>query len=125
VCPHCIEPISRFDHFCPHCTRPVTAHASTDPLGQVFAQGSAYRRAAWGESPPRLVIVLGIWFIFAPPLVVQLSALTAFAVSLVVAGQVPDNWSGAPIFVGGNAFVEPNVIAIAIPSLVLGPPSAP
>jgi len=45
VCPHCIEPISRFDHFCPHCGGPVTAHASIDPLGQVFAAGRAYQNA--------------------------------------------------------------------------------
>lgn len=55
VCPHCIEPINRFDHFCPHCGGPVTAHASIDPLGQVFAAGRAYQNATGAndrQSPP-------------------------------------------------------------------------
>ena len=64
VCPHCIEPIGQFDHFCSHCDRPVTTHASTDPLGQVYASGHAYRNATSGR--PKLIVVLGIWLIFGP-----------------------------------------------------------
>jgi hypothetical protein len=61
VCPHCIAPIGRFDHFCPRCGGPVTAHASNDPLGQVFSVGRAYRKAS---ETPRLIVVIGIWLIF-------------------------------------------------------------
>lgn len=65
VCPHCVEPITRFDHFCPHGGGPVTAHASTDPLGQVFASGRAYQNAA--KSTRRLVVI-GMWLILGPQL---------------------------------------------------------
>ncbi|NJL32226.1 MAG: hypothetical protein HC898_11760 [Phycisphaerales bacterium] len=63
VCPHCIEPIGRFDHFCPHCARPVSAHASIDPMGQVFSAGQAYQNAT---DNPRLIVVVGMWLIFGP-----------------------------------------------------------
>ena len=64
TCPHCAEPIDRLDHFCPSCTNPVTAHASMDPLGQVYAVGRAYYHAVSGRT--RLIIVLGMWLIFGP-----------------------------------------------------------
>lgn len=64
ICPHCAEPIGEFDHFCPSCANPVTAHASIDPLGQVYSAGRAYYRAVSGR--PKLVIVLGMWLILGP-----------------------------------------------------------
>ena len=75
VCPHCIQPIGRFDHFCPHCGGPVTAHASIDPLGQVYAAGHGYRSATSGR--PRFVVLLGMWLIFGPQLAVFLYVLCA------------------------------------------------
>lgn len=63
LCPHCVKPIGPFDHFCPHCNGPVTAHASVDPVGQVFAAGHAYQNAT---SKPKLIIVIGMWLIFSP-----------------------------------------------------------
>lgn len=63
VCPHCIEPIGRFDHFCPHCSKPVTTHASIDPMGQVYSAGQAYQNAT---EKPRLMVVVGMWLIFGP-----------------------------------------------------------
>ena len=62
ICPHCARPIGRFDHFCPSCRGPVTAHASIDPLGQVYAAGHGYRRATSGR--PKLIVLLGMWLIF-------------------------------------------------------------
>lgn len=69
LCPHCIEPIGPFDHFCPACGRPITGHASTDPLGQVFAAGEAYRSAI-DRAPRRPIVLVGMWLIFAPSIVV-------------------------------------------------------
>ncbi|MEX0774250.1 MAG: hypothetical protein WD042_00910 [Phycisphaeraceae bacterium] len=77
LCPHCIEPIERFDHFCPHCGGPVTAHATMDPMGQIFASGYVYRRAVSADRP-RFIVVLGMWLIFGPqllPLIIFLLAL--------------------------------------------------
>ncbi|MCC6680712.1 MAG: hypothetical protein IT445_07400 [Phycisphaeraceae bacterium] len=65
LCPHCVKPIARFDHFCPHCGGPVTAHAAIDPLSQVYAQGYAYRQATT-INQPKFIVVLGIWLIFGP-----------------------------------------------------------
>lgn len=63
LCPHCLEPIERFDHFCRQCGAPITSHAAIDPLGQVFAAGHIYRNAT-SSRPPRIVF-LGMWLIFA------------------------------------------------------------
>ncbi len=64
VCPHCLEPIERFDHFCPHCGGPVTAHASIDPLGRIYAAGRAYQRAT--SVCNHWIVLLGMWPIFGP-----------------------------------------------------------
>lgn len=49
----------------------MTAHGAIDPLGQVFAAGNAYRNAT-SQARPKLIIVLGMWLIFAPQIVVLL-----------------------------------------------------
>lgn len=63
LCPHCLQPIPT-DHFCPKCCGPVSAHASIDPLGQVYSAGRAYQRAMSGK--PRLVVLVAMWLIFGP-----------------------------------------------------------
>jgi hypothetical protein len=82
LCPHCLKGINRFDHFCPHCGGPVTAHASVDPFGQVFSAGRAYQRAAT-SSRPRLIVVLGVWLIFAPQLVILLVGVVQIVLDMV------------------------------------------
>ena len=80
LCPHCAKPIGPFDHFCPHCAAPVTAHASIDPLGQVYAAGHGYWRATSGR--PKFIVLLGMWLIFGPqiPLLLFLSVLTLLGI---------------------------------------------
>lgn len=74
LCPHCIEPIGTFDHFCPHCGKPITAHASTDPFGQIFSTGRLYYNAVHTHRPRR-VIVIGIWLIFGPSILTLTAAI--------------------------------------------------
>lgn len=81
LCPHCLAPVGRFDHFCPKCARPITAHAATDPFGQVLSAGAVYRGAV--DSAPRFVIVLGMWLIFAPGVVVA-SLMTLGAIGSLI-----------------------------------------
>ncbi|MEQ9460847.1 MAG: hypothetical protein RIG82_07840 [Phycisphaeraceae bacterium] len=81
LCPHCLAAVGRFDHFCPECARPITAHASTGPLEQVYAAGSAYRGAVDGS--PRFVVVLGLWLVFAPGIVVSCLMTLAAAGALM------------------------------------------
>ena len=74
VCPHCLKPVQRFDHFCPHCAGPVTAIASFDPMGQIYSAGRAYRLAAT-DKKPKGVVVLAMWLIFGPSFVLLLFAV--------------------------------------------------
>lgn len=67
VCPHCLKPIAEDSHFCPHCVGPITAHASIDPMGQVYSQGRAFQQAV--SRKPRAVVVIAMWLIFGPSLI--------------------------------------------------------
>jgi hypothetical protein len=73
VCPHCICPISGEHHFCPHCNAPLTAFATSGPYEQVLSQGYAVRAGV--TRPANVVVLVGMWLIFAPTgLVAFLSA---------------------------------------------------
>lgn len=101
VCPHCIAPIGRFDHFCPRCGGPVTAHASTDPLGQILSAGRAYQNAA---SNPRAVVVAGMWLIFAPQVPLLLFGLLATLSNLIAPGHTYRYGDGSSITSVGEGF---------------------
>ncbi len=62
LCPHCMEPTDPISHFCQSCGGPVSQHATIDPLGQIYAQGHAYRNST--GRPTRLLTVIGVWLIF-------------------------------------------------------------
>ncbi|WP_428387726.1 hypothetical protein [Mucisphaera sp.] len=64
LCPHCLRPVGKLDHFCPDCARPITAHAAIDPFGQVLTAGSVYRQAS--EGPARPMVVVGMWMLCLP-----------------------------------------------------------
>ena len=90
LCPHCAEAVEPFDHFCPFCGGPVTAHASIDPLGQVYALGHGYQRAV--SSRPRLIVVLGMWLIFGPQLLFLLMILFKSLTAVVdISALIPGN----------------------------------
>lgn len=73
LCPHCVTAIDRHAHFCPACGGPLTSHASTDPLGQVYAEGYAFRQAVAGR--PGVMVLAGVWLIFAPQFVGALASM--------------------------------------------------
>jgi hypothetical protein len=98
ACPHCIEPIERFDHFCPHCGKPVTVHATTDPLGQIFSQGHVYRQATSAE--PNAITLIGMWLIFSPTVII-LVFLTGHAVKDIVAPGHADPYTYTEVGYGG------------------------
>ncbi|GAB4108182.1 MAG: hypothetical protein Kow00105_14440 [Phycisphaeraceae bacterium] len=62
LCPHCMEPADPISHFCPSCGGPISQHATIDPMGQIYAQGHAYRNST--GRPTRLMTVIGVWLIF-------------------------------------------------------------
>jgi hypothetical protein len=84
ICPHCIAPIGPFDHFCPHCGGPVTAHASMDPIGQIWSTGRAYQNAI---KRPRLIAVFGMWLIFGTQLPVVVLAFELTLSNLIAPGH--------------------------------------
>ncbi len=69
-CPRCLTPLDRFDHACPACATPITAHATIDPLGQVYAWGHLYRQIADGR--PRAVTLIGAWLLWWPALLLPI-----------------------------------------------------
>ena len=70
VCPSCAAPVGVNEVFCPVCRAPISLLANTDPLQRIYAEGYLYRKAV--ETKPKLIVVVGIWIIFAPVLLVAL-----------------------------------------------------
>ncbi|MEK7952043.1 hypothetical protein [Luteolibacter soli] len=68
LCSRCLFPNELEAPFCEKCGAPLTPYASTAPFESVRAEGELYLRAV--EQPGSLVVVLGMWIIFAPCLVV-------------------------------------------------------
>ena len=67
LCPSCLAPAERLQHFCAECGSPLTSHAEIDPLGRIYSMGDTFRKAA--ASPRRRIVLIGMWCIFALPLV--------------------------------------------------------
>jgi hypothetical protein len=66
VCPDCMTENHPLADFCKNCARPLSSLATMDPVKQVYAQGWAYRQAAWGR--PNTIVLIGMWLIFGPML---------------------------------------------------------
>jgi hypothetical protein len=64
VCPHCFTRNSLRQHFCRRCGTPLTGLAVTDPLGQVYSEGDALRKAM--DKPDRPIKLIGVWLIWGP-----------------------------------------------------------
>ncbi|MCG8510749.1 MAG: hypothetical protein MI741_16120 [Rhodospirillales bacterium] len=118
LCLHCLSTVGALDHFCPNCAAPITAHASIDSLGQVYAAGRAYREAA--SERPRFIVVLGLWLIFAPQIPVLALVMPPSLVSLVsndnslsLGGGMTVSWSG------GNVLLSLLALAVEVGLLVL------
>lgn len=74
ICPNCLTANAEQAHFCIQCAAPLSAHAAIDPLGQVYAAGYIYQKAA--GKPTRFIMVLGMWLIFAPQIPYIIVALS-------------------------------------------------
>jgi hypothetical protein len=70
VCPQCLEPNPEDRHFCRRCATPLTAYASIDPLGQIYAAADTYRKAI--ANPRRVIVILGLWLLFGPAALIYL-----------------------------------------------------
>ena len=57
-----------------------------DPMGQIQAQGFAFRQATTGK--PNLMVVVGIWLLFFPVLM---------AAGLIIALAITEWWGLSPL----------------------------
>ena len=73
LCHNCLEPNFPREHFCVKCAAPLTSHAEIDPLGQVYALGDTYRKAA--QKPTRPFVVWAMWLLLGPQIPYLLWAL--------------------------------------------------
>lgn len=64
LCLQCLAPNVPTAHFCGECGAPLSSYAATAPFESLLAEGHAWRRAT--GNPRRLVVVLGMWLLFAP-----------------------------------------------------------
>jgi len=62
LCTSCTTPNEPNANFCIKCGAPLSSYANIAPFERLFAEGFIYRQAA--ENPRKLIVVLGIWFIF-------------------------------------------------------------
>jgi hypothetical protein len=74
ICQKCLRGNPATTAFCLDCGAPIGMVAAVDPLQHIYAEGFAYRSAV--EGPPNLIILAGIWLIFAS--ILFLSALVVF-----------------------------------------------
>jgi len=93
ICPHCARPITPDCHFCPHCDGPISAHASTDPYGQIFSTGRALGRAT--TRPNSFYVVFGVWLLLLPQVLLLLFALGPAIMAVVAPGQ--SHWWFGPM----------------------------
>lgn len=64
LCLQCLAANVPTAHFCGECGAPLSPYAATAPFESLLAEGHAWRRAT--GNPRRLVVVLGMWLLFAP-----------------------------------------------------------
>lgn len=64
ICPHCARPCPEGADFCQHCRAPLSTHATTDPMGSIFAEGFAVRQAV--SQPRSKLVVAGVWMWLLP-----------------------------------------------------------
>lgn len=64
VCVNCFLENPRLNAFCAGCNAPIGMISTIDPIQQNVAVGWAFRSAVSG--PPKVIILLGMWFLFAP-----------------------------------------------------------
>jgi hypothetical protein len=68
LCPKCLLANPPTAAFCSDCGAPIGMVSTIDPIQHIQAEGFAYRSAV--DSPPKLIIVVGMWLLFAPIILV-------------------------------------------------------
>jgi hypothetical protein len=79
LCPHCAAPFREGEHFCDRCGCPVTFQAVSMPYESILARGFAWREGS--RNPQSLIVLVGMWVLFAPALVVSVIGFLALLAS--------------------------------------------
>ena len=64
ICPSCHTHNATYARYCVNCAVPLYSSVMLASLGQIQAQGLAFRDATTGK--PGFIVVIGIWLIFFP-----------------------------------------------------------
>ena len=89
LCPSCLAPAKPLQHFCSECGSPLTSHAEIEPIGQIRSIGHMVSNAASG--PPRRIVLIGMWCIFAIPVVLMIFAMVQSAPQSAAGPMVDDD----------------------------------
>lgn len=81
ICPACQTPNDEFESFCSKCGSPIGTTATLAPVQRIRTEGLLFRRAV--DKPPNLVVLVGIWILFAPSVPVGVYAAT----NLILTGR--------------------------------------
>ena len=82
LCISCLAPNEPEAHFCKKCGAPLDSYSATAPFERTLAQGYAFRAAVTGK--PKLIVVIGMWILFFPPVCAGIFGLYA-----ALSGQAP------------------------------------
>ena len=69
ACANCSQSNELFANFCVKCGAPLSSLSTVCPFQTTLMEGFAYRQAVSG--PPRKIILFGMWFMFAPLLILS------------------------------------------------------
>ncbi|MBL7220340.1 MAG: hypothetical protein ISS69_09520 [Phycisphaerae bacterium] len=120
LCPSCLAPAEPRQHFCSECGAPLTSHAEIDPLGRIYSMGDTFRKAA--ASPRRRIVLIGMWCIFAIPMILFVFVLEAVVFQTVDGRVVNDDglvvWNEtrrclAPLTLGRVLYIT-SILGIAL-----------
>ncbi|MBN1437544.1 MAG: zinc ribbon domain-containing protein [Sedimentisphaerales bacterium] len=76
ICYNCLAENHPHADFCEHCGTPLSSLSTIDPIKRIAATGDTWRKAA--SSPSKRIVLIGMWLIFAPPLLFFVLSLFAF-----------------------------------------------
>ena len=64
ICPACQTVNGEFESLCRNCGSPIGLTSPIDPVSTIQAEGFLFRKAL--DSPPRTIVLIGIWILFLP-----------------------------------------------------------
>lgn len=95
LCTHCAAPLQGSENFCNACGCPLTFQAASMPYESILARGFLWREGS--ARPQKLVVVIGIWLLFAPTLAISLLLFLGMLVESWGIARRPDPEQNIPL----------------------------